>query len=299
MKNCVLWSPAYASLSKEERQRADKLIWYFSRKLSWNISSFPSANGPLEPGHWLDAKQRIDELRTAWSTDILWAMRGGYGCVHLLEALAAFPGNEAPLLIGYSDITVLQSYWQRRHWGPSGYAAMPALPAAERAITTLCNLLSGNPQSINSGCLKADESLTILRQGQVSGPVFAGCLSVLGSLIGGPAMPKLSGHILCIEDIDERPYAIDRMLWQLYHAGQLDDLLAVIGGRFPVTDHPNPGRGPSLHQIMEDWAQRLEIPFAYGLPFGHDDDPIALPCGGYGDLSLTKSWDLSYTLYDK
>ena len=57
-------------------------------------------------------------------------------------------------------------------------------------------------------------------------------------------MPDLAGHMLCIEDIDERPYAIDRMLWQLYYAGHLDKISALIGGRFLDTS-PATKRGPA------------------------------------------------------
>ena len=173
---------------------------------------------------------------------------------------------------------------------------MPALPAAARARHSLITLLQGETQNIDESLLHKGETLRIISPGKAEGPMFCGCLSVLASLVGGPCMPDLQGKILCIEDIDERPYAIDRALWQLYLAGHLNGLRALIGGRFPVTDASQQGRGPSLDSIMQEWANRLQIPIAYGLPFGHEDDPIALPCGGFGQLNFAEQWSINCQL---
>ena len=63
-------------------------------EMDWDIKQLPSAEGPCEPGCWLDAEVRLDELQQAWSADVLWAMRGGYGCIHLaqeIEKIARIP----------------------------------------------------------------------------------------------------------------------------------------------------------------------------------------------------------------
>ena len=296
MTSCAIWCPAYASLNDNERQRSTEFLTKFSEKSPWDFQLFKSAKGPLNPGHWLAQDERLNEFKDVWQYDVAWAMRGGYGCIHLIEALSHFPSSSPPLLIGYSDLTVLHGLWQRQGWGPSCYAAMPALPAGSRALETLQHLLNHIEQTLDPSMLQEHEQLHILQGGQATGPLFTGCLSVLAGMIGSKAMPNLDGHLLCLEDIDERPYSVDRLLWQLYHAGHLDHITGFIGGRFAVVDQNDEQRGPSLHSIMEDWAGRLQIPFAYGLPFGHENDPIALPCGGRGRINLDGHWTLTYAL---
>lgn len=293
---CALFCPAYAHLSAEERARAQRFSAQVSERLNWQLQSLPSCQAQLTSGCWLPAADRLSELQAAWSAQVLWAMRGGYGCVQLVEALAQWSPKRAPLLIGYSDLTTLHGLWQRQGWGPSLYAAMPALPAGPRASDSLCHLLHHQALTVNA----ADyPSVQVLRTGHASGPSFAGCLSVLAAAVGSPLhMPDLRGRILFIEDIDERPYAIDRYLWQLWLGGHLQDVAALVGGRFPVNDAPpNPAttsRGPSLHSIFSEWATRLPCPVLYGLPFGHDEDPLTIPCGGQAQLSSANEgrWQL-------
>ena len=121
MSRCAIWSPAYASLSAVERERSQQLINVFAQKFGWDMDLFPSADGATDPGCWLPVEDRRQEFQDAWNADIVWAMRGGYGCIHLVDECKNIANNKtdqkAPLLIGYSDITVLHGLWQRNQWG--------------------------------------------------------------------------------------------------------------------------------------------------------------------------------------
>ena len=59
-----------------------------------------------------------------------------------------------------------------------------------------------------------------LRAGQAKGTLYGGCLSILVSLLGTPYEPQTEGKLLFLEDVDAKPYQIDRMLWQLREAGK-------------------------------------------------------------------------------
>ncbi len=225
---------------------------------------------------WLPADQRFDDLRASWECDVLWTCRGGYGCTGLLPFLEASPlPLPAPRLIGFSDVTALHAFWQRKGWGASIYGSMPESPDDRRALDSLLRLYREEPWTIAP--LEA-EGGRVLRHGSAEGPLFVACLSILAVLSGTPYMPDLRGHILAIEDIEEKPYQWDRSLTQLVQAGALDGVTGLIGGSAFFT--PEPGyAGPSVDDIIQQWAERLEIPAVAGLPFGHLPNPLALPVG--------------------
>ena len=79
---------------------------------------------------------------------------------------------------------------------------------------------------------------------QRSGILYGGCLSILVSLLGTPWEPSTEGKLLFLEDTGAKPYQIDRMLWQLRHAGKLDGVAGIIFGE--MLDCVSPGTANSL-----------------------------------------------------
>lgn len=273
-RSCHMLAPAYAHIDAAGHAAMQQRAQRIAQAMNWQLHWHGSTHGDRPPGFWCSQQQRLQELQEALSGDILWPVRGGYGCTHLLPSLQKSRRRHAPLLIGFSDITLFHALWQRRGWGVSYYAMMPAIASAQRAEDSLLALLRQGRSHYHPAQLP---QVHILHPGQAQGPCFAACLSILASCCGTPAMPTLRNHILCLEDIDEAPYAIDRNLWQLWHAGHLHQLRGIIWGRFPGCIHHH---GPSMHDILSDWSKRLAIPSIANLPFGHDPDPIAIPCGG-------------------
>ncbi len=101
---------------------------------------------------------------------------------------------------------------------------------------------------------------------------------VLANLCGTAAFPDLRGQILAIEDIDERPYAIDFALNQMHLAGKLEGIAGLLCGAFHHQDAAEYG-GPTVDEILASWAERLAVPTICRLPFGHMDDPLVLATG--------------------
>ncbi|TVR45702.1 MAG: LD-carboxypeptidase [Planctomycetota bacterium] len=299
-QRCALFCPAYAGLSDAEFDRAETMAQQLAAACHWQLNWLPSSRSGLAPGHWLPAAQRLDELRHILDqVDILWALRGGYGCLHLVPELSQLTVRRAPLLIGFSDLTVLHGLWARRGWGPSIHGPMPAIGGGEQAIGSLRQLLNGDSLHWDQ---QSHPEVEVAFPGSAKGPLFPACLRVLAGMVGTAAMPHLAGHILAIEDIDERPYAIDRALSQLYQAGCLEGLRGLVTGRFPGADggHGSDARGPSLHAVLGEWAQRLALPCIYALPFGHEADPLSLPCGGLAELSCDgRDWSLRVRLHSR
>jgi len=288
MPSAYLWCPAYPL--EHERHLAQARLGARALAVACKLTlvESPSLARFGGNGSWEDASARLDEFRHALGHDVLLAARGGYGCIDLLGALD--DSQHLPSLIGYSDLTILHGHWRRRG-RPSLYGFMPAVTTGPLALASTCSLLQGQAWSLSSS--EAPHSL-VLRPGRAQGTCFAACLRVLAGMIGTPAIPSLAGSLLALEDIDERPYRLDRDLKQLHLAGALDGITGLLFGTLPAALPPD-YQGPSAIDIARRWADRLGVPTVFGVPFGHADDPYTLPCGRQGEFEATESsWRLSF-----
>jgi muramoyltetrapeptide carboxypeptidase len=285
-----VWCPAYALSDVAQLQRTEREAAWLAESLGLMPEFSPYLRRAGPPEQWLDVQRRVEECTVALEHRIALAARGGYGCSDLAESVLAHAGERPGMLIGYSDLTVLHCCWRLRGWGETLYGFMPGVEHGERARATTCELARGGALTLSGA---TDPTVAVVRSGAARGWCFAACLRVLASQIGTAAMPELSGCILALEDIDERPYQIDRDLQQLFAAGALASVRGLVIGRFPVS-LPDGYRGPSLADVAERWASRLAVPTVLGLPFGHDPDPITLPCSRPGELLVeADSWQLS------
>ncbi len=102
-------------------------------------------------------------------------------------------------------------------------------------------------------------------------------LAMLISLIGTPWMPKIENGILVLEDINEHPFRVERMLLQLYHAGILPRQKAIILGSFSGSTPNDYDAGYNLESVYAFLRSRLSIPLITGLDFGHEQRTVTLP----------------------
>ncbi len=284
-----LFCPAYplADDAQEARARAGAQALCAAAGLELVASPLLTRRAP--PGAWLAAEVRADDLARGLDHAVLIAARGGYGCLDLIPGLLAAGRARAPLLVGYSDLTVLHACWQRNGWGESLYGFLPGIGAGPRSLDSTARLLRGEGMAWSGSTCP---TVRTLATGTVKAPLVAACLRVLAGLVGTPAMPDLGGRTLAIEDIDERPYRLDRDLWQLHAAGRLDGVVGLVGGQF-TAESPAAYGGPDAGQVLFSWARRLGVPAIVGLPFGHADDPLTLPWGRMTTLAVADgTWSL-------
>ena len=122
---------------------------------------------------------------------------------------------------------------------------------------------------------------------RIEGPLWGGNLSLLTHLVGTPYFPKIDDGLLYVEEIKEEPYAIERMFFQLHHAGVLGRQRAVLLGDFTDCSPVNTSRYPyALDEVLESLRNLLPCPVLTGLPFGHVARKVTLPFGAEGTLSL-------------
>lgn len=205
--------------------------------------------------------------------------RGGYGATRLLGALDPSRLRDEPkLIVGFSDVTALLCWAWVRVGMPSihGPVVTQMSTLVQEDLQRLVDLLRGEVPAP----LEAAEG-TVIHGGTVEGTLIAGNLEVLRALVGTRAMPSLSGTILAIEDVGERPYRLDRSLTHLMSAGALRGVRGVAVGQLTGCDEPEGGQyGPSGLEVVVERLSTLGVPVVTGFPFGHDSERnAALPFG--------------------
>ena len=284
--------PSYAPNGPLDRSKYLKKAHTWAELCGWNVVASPLIERYQAQGTWAPLALRAEDMQRALEHDVIWAARGGYSAIELVPTLLAARPAGSPLLIGYSDITVLHACWATGTWGPSIYGTLPDAIDESRQATSMKAFLTGAGFAASS---TTEAAALVLRAGAVQAPLFAACLVVLAGLCGTAAMPDLRGHILAIEDTDERPYAIDFALNQLFLAGALAGISGLLGGSFYHTPHSDYG-GPTVDDVLAAWAERLAVPCISRLPFGHMEDHMVLLCGRTVALEAgsTGVWSLEW-----
>ena len=208
--------------------------------------------------------------------DAIFCARGGFGSAQLLPYLnlSQLDFSAAPkVFAGYSDITILLNYLNRRGL-VTFHAPMVAMEMARglssRSEEGFWSLLMGEQAGWRV------ELREIIRPGIGEGAMMGGCLSVLVTTLGTPYEIETNGKLLFLEDVGERPYRVERMLTHLKMAGKLDRLAGLVFGDFIDCE----GDGSrEIHQIVGEMFAHASYPVVMGVPAGHGPDNVTLPFG--------------------
>ena len=231
------------------------------------------------------------------------AMRGGYGLHRLLPDIQWSAIAEAIKgglqICGHSDFTVLQLGLLAKTGAVTLAGPMLNFDFAsqgEQGDTVNPNafMWAHFQRAIEERKLNCtiEAMQAYLRKpvtGQVSGMLWGGNLTVLAGLIGTPYLPskqQTKGGVLFLEDVNEHPYRIERMLMQLLDAGILGNQSAILLGGFSAYRLYDNDRGYTIESAFEAISKRLpeNIPVLTGLPFGHQAEKLTLPVGAQAHI---------------
>jgi len=219
---------------------------------------------------------------------IVMPVRGGYGASRLLDMIhwqaIAARQQQSPLLIcGHSDFTAIQ---------------MALL--CEGVMTFSGPMIAGNfgAETLNTFTEEhfwralRNPAFTIEWHGsgpacEATGMLWGGNLAMLTSLVGTPWLPEINDGILVLEDINEHPFRVERMLLQLFHAGILGRQQAIVLGSFSGAEPNDYDAGYDLPVMTAYLQSRLNIPVISGLDFGHEQRTVTLPLGAQARLVHT------------
>lgn len=225
--------------------------------------------------------QRLEDLQAAMDdpdTRAILCSRGGYGAVHLVGKLDFSRFRESPKwLIGFSDITALHNLWQRE-----GFASLHAPMARHLTVEpeddfctqALRDILTG-AAATPAGCFGYTcEPHKLNRRGTAEGTLRGGNFAVFNGLRGTPYDIPADGTVLFIEDVGERPHAIERMMYNLKLGGVLERLSGLIIGQFTEYEEKKQ-LGKELYGALAELVKEYDYPVCFNFPVGHV--PMNLP----------------------
>tara|TARA_Y100000991_G_C21951025_1_gene339794 strand:- start:457 stop:1368 length:912 start_codon:yes stop_codon:yes gene_type:complete len=239
-----------------------------------------------------DRLQSLNQILLKDEESFIFCGRGGYGASDLLPFLDWKKLRQAPTkwLIGFSDICAVQSALLTKLKWPSIHAPMVATDLWEKSNgKDTLELLSLIKKSSKKGSLSV-RGLSTSCQGEVSGWLFGGCLSVLCSLIGTPFFPSsLKGAILFFEDTGESPERVLRSWNQIIQNPSFSGVEGIILGAFT-----NLGSKISPLELKKELSKRSSKPVWSSEDFGHVSPNFPLVIGSsacLGDSQLKWSYD--------
>lgn len=213
--------------------------------------------------------------------------RGGYGSMRILPFVDWEVVRRHPkFFCGYSDITSLHLALRRE----TGLVTFHG-PIAERQGDEPDGLHPWTAAGLRAAMTSREPlgaiapppdapALTVIRDGVATGPLVGGNLTLVAALVGTRWQLDARDCILLLEDTNEAPYRVDRMLTTLRLAGILDGVRGVVFGDSPTCDcPPEEPRNFPLRVVLADRLGDLGIPVVYGFPCGHTRFRATLPLG--------------------
>ncbi|RJX34138.1 MAG: muramoyltetrapeptide carboxypeptidase [Oxalobacter sp.] len=224
---------------------------------------------------------RAEQLHRAASNpevQVVMALRGGYGMSRLLPLLDFdFLAKSGKLFVGHSDFTAFQLALLAKTGAMSfaGPMICDDYTVERGSDATRADFLRciSSPTHTVSWPGKGNPSIC------VSGQLWGGNLSMLTSLLGTPWFPQIEDGILFVEDVNEHPYRIERMMLQLLRAGVFEQQKALVLGDFSGYRLNEYDNGYDFDVMLDYLRQHLPMPVLTGLPFGHMKEKATLAVG--------------------
>jgi muramoyltetrapeptide carboxypeptidase len=246
-------------------------------------------------------EDRVEDLHAMFrdlEVKAVFAIRGGYGASQLLDRIDYDLIRANPkIFLGYSDITALHLAIQKRAGMVTFHGPIVLSRFAPFTQTYFRKALFetdpiGRVTNPPDDPLRPAHVLRTVRPGSARGPLAGGNLTLISTTMGTPYEIETAGRILLVEDVDEEPYSIDRMLTQLRLAGKLDAAAGLIFGECqdcrPRVFQPSYESTLSVGEVVDEILGRLRIPVLSGLTIGHTDDQLTLPLGVMAQLDAGK-----------
>jgi muramoyltetrapeptide carboxypeptidase len=277
---------------------AERLAQGVARLESWGLQVRPSDHVlDLHPGlpylAGTDADRAAD-FTAAWMDPAVAAVvlaRGGYGTQRVLDLLdwRRLAESDPKWLVGFSDVTALHE--AAATWlglvTVHGHVVTSLGRASATSAERLRRILM-QPESVHE--LLDGSDIEVVVPGRATGVLTGGNLSMLASGTGTPSSRPARGGIVVLEDVDEHPYRIDRLLTQLLRAGWFDGVRGVVLGAF--TDC---GPREEVTAVLRDRLAPLGVAMVSGFDTGHTNTMVSVPFGVSATLdtdsrSLIVSW---------
>jgi muramoyltetrapeptide carboxypeptidase len=244
-------------------------------------------------------QERAEELMEMFAreeVDAIWCVRGGYGSIRILDLLDYEVIRQNPkVLIGYSDITaILTAIYQESglvtFHGPVGTSDFNGF--SKKSIRKVL-MYPGETYKFpykrekETGENPEFDRYTI-SGGEAEGELIGGNVSVLDSIIGTRFEPDYENKLVYLEDVGEKTYRVDKMIFHLLSGTNLKQAAGIVMGIF-ADCNVNEAPSLSLRTALDDLLKPLGIPVSYGLSFGHIKRQVTIPTGIRATMDADKN----------
>jgi muramoyltetrapeptide carboxypeptidase len=258
---------------------------------SWGLQVILSEHIFTQKNHFAGTDQeRTEDFQKALDNPnikAIWAARGGYGSVRILDKLDFTAFQKHPKwIVGYSDITAFHS-----HIHQLGFQTLHAMMASSlqeeeqdisASIATFKKALFGEKLSYKIPASSYN------KLGKARGQLVGGNLTLLLTMLGSKSMISTDNKILFIEEIGEYKYHIDRMLQSLKRAGYFENCNGIVVGDLSNVKRNTTSWGQSTEQLILDIVAEYNFPVVFGFPAGHEANNQALILGRNITLTVEK-----------
>lgn len=241
-------------------------------------------------------KERANDLLHMFedsSIDGIVCFRGGYGTSRIIPFLDKKIIKRNPkFFCGYSDITLLLNYFAKLGLITFHGPMINSDFNNNATLSSFLDISSYNKAGYTYNFLDYHDNINFINPKSFSGKIQGGNLSMICSSIGTSYEVNTDNSILLIEDVNEAPYAIDRMITQLINSKKLTKCKGIIIGHMTDCDLANYDRSLTTQEVLIDRLSNLNIPTIIGIPFGHDYPNFTIPIGcnarfSYSNMTLT------------
>jgi muramoyltetrapeptide carboxypeptidase len=276
---------------------AERTIKFFGLRMKMGKNA-----GKRMGDYRISIEERLDDLHSMFrdnEVNAVFAIRGGYGSMHILDRIDYDLIRRNPkVFLGYSDITAMHLAINKHaqlvtFHGPialSRFTDYTQKYFRKALFETQPIGAVTNPPESNE--LRPSHNLRAIRPGIATGQLIGGNLTLISNTMGTPYEIETRGKILFLEDVDEEPYSIDRMLTHLRLAGKFEGVAGVIFGECqdckPKDYKPSFTIPYGLGEVLDNILGNLKVPVLSGLTIGHTDDQLTLPLGVAATLDATK-----------
>ncbi|MCF7825764.1 MAG: LD-carboxypeptidase [Candidatus Marinimicrobia bacterium] len=243
-----------------------------------------------------DRAADVNSMYADPSVNALISLRGGWGCNRILKLLDYKTIEKNPkIIMGYSDITSLLLALNAKtglvtFHGPVGISTWNKYSTdyVRRLLFEGQSFTMENPTDKGDNLTQVKNRVLTIRGGQAQGRLLGGNLSVLTAMVGSDYLPDFKNNILFVEEVDEAPYRVDRMLTQLKLAGILDEISGFVFGKCSNCDAGESYSSFTLEEVLDDHIKPLGIPAWFGSMIGHIEDKFTIPLGVNAEINAEK-----------
>lgn len=253
--------------------------------------SFKSRHGYLSGTDEIRARD-LNEMFKDDKIKGIFAIRGGYGASRILHMLDYTTiRNNPKIFVGYSDVTILHIVLNQKCNLITYHGPMPSTELYKNLDSFTKDyfinaLFSSKPiGNLNNPSHIQPETLY---GGEAIGPMVGGNLSLICSSLGTEYEIDTKDKILFLEEVEEEPYRIDRMLLQLKQAEKFKDAAGIVFGAFTNCNAREPLKSLTIKEILNELILPEKKPSIYNICCGHCLPTITIPLGALANLNATK-----------